>query len=947
MTIFTEYIKLTKQYQDEYGPKTVVLYQVGTFYEMYSIDNSLINLKEITEILNGIQITRRNKSNPNINESNYNLAGIPVLAVNKYLKLLLDANYTIVIMDECDNDKKVRKVSEIISPGTKINDVNPSTTNMLLVIMIEEYKERKNNQINIAVGISFLDLTSGKSYIGEIYSNKKDPLFALDELYKFILIYSPKEVIIISENTLTITTFSELIIKLELTDIYVNNKLEQLPEEMTNISYQNKILQKVFPDHSFYTPHEYLSLENKPLATIAFIYTLNYCYKHNEQILNNIMQPNELASKNNSCSLAYNSSNQLGINNLQNILNKCKTAIGRRSFKERFMIPLINVEELNKQYELVDLFIELFKCKDKQKILINKLENIYDIERIYRFICLKKLNPNNLKQIIDTINSIQCLIKLIPEIKLVYLIDDLYNEIISIIDLENISTENIFIKGAFPEIDKLQTDLITNKDIFNKLIKKLNNIVNKNNNSDINYFKVDYTDRDGYYLEITRCRYKNIEKLLINENIKFGEINIKWTDFSVYHNKNTYKLTCPQLQSINNKIEEIQLLLLENIKNRYNDFLEKIGNKYKEVFLDMTKYISNIDWLYSCAKNAIENCYIKPIIKDINKGKSYIDAKELRHPIVEKIRIFEKYVPNDIQLNCNNNGILLYGVNSSGKSCLGKSVALSIIMAQVGMFVPASTFTYYPYNEIFTRIPTGDDLMKGYSTFIVELIELKKILTRITSNSLVIGDELCSGSEEISALSIVGAGIKELCKKNTSFIFATHLHKLTELNIINKLIEDKLLQIFHLSVEYDSNNDYLIYHRKLLEGSGSSLYGLEVCKSIIKDIEFLNTAESIRNDVLQKPENICINKKSRYNSKVYLDYCEICKNKIANETHHIEEQKLANSTGHIKHIHKNNFANLIAICNKCHDLIHSKKIQTDGFQQTTNGIKLNVIYSDV
>lgn len=938
MTVFSDYIELTKQYKKEYGPHTVILYQVGQFYEMYSIDDSLINLKEITEILNGIKMTCRDKSKPQIDSSNYNMAGVPIFTLNKNLKLLTAANYTVVIVNEIITGSKIiRKVSEIISPGTNLIDVNPFTTNMLLIAHLEEFQTRKQQKTLLAIGACFVDLTSGKSYVGEFISTESDQSLALDELYKFIIMHSPREVVLMSTDKLMTTEYDKLVANLDLANIYVHNRLEKVASEMTKISYQDQLLRKIFPNHGLLSPHEYLDLERTPLAALAFVFALDFCYKHNDSALHNISKPTELLS-NTDCTIAYNAANQLNMSALEKILNKCRTAIGRRAFKERFMSPLTDQNKLNKQYDKLDIFIQLANKPDIQAKLIKGLDDIYDVERLYRFICARKLNPSDISQITTTIQAIRALNKLGKETHFskVGSARRLYDELIITINLDmarkyNISTieENFFINGIYPELDDLQLNLNTNKGVFQQVANALHS----------DYFKVEYTERDGYSLNITKCRYNSIKNQLEKKRFILNGIEYNWKDFTMHPNKTTYKCVSPQLQSVNNKIAKEKIALCEQVRTKYLEYLDKIGSEYMDLFYKMAQYISEIDWLYSCAKNAIEYRYVRPTIKK-NGEESYIYANDLRHPIVEQILIHEKYVPNNIQLGGKtNSGILLYGVNSSGKSCLGKSVALSVIMAQVGMFVPATKFIYWPYNHIFTRIPTGDDIMNGQSTFVVELNELGNILKRATVNSLVIGDELCSGTEEPSALSIVGSGISQLCARKTSFIFATHLHKLPRISTIATLINNNYVQLFHLSVVHDKDNDRLIYQRKLITGQGSCLYGLEVCKAVISDIEFLNMASVIRHEVLEQSADLCIAKKSRYNGSVYVDICTIC-GKKAQEIHHIEQQMLADINGYIGHIHKNNKSNLIAICEKCHDSIHLGKLKVDGFKQTTNGIEL-------
>jgi DNA mismatch repair protein MutS len=194
-------------------------------------------------------------------------------------------------------------------------------------------------------------------------------------------------------------------------------------------------------------------------------------------------------------------------------------------------------------------------------------------------------------------------------------------------------------------------------------------------------------------------------------------------------------------------------------------------------------------------------------------------------------------------------------------------------MAQAGMYVPAESVIYYPYNSIFTRITNNDDIYKGQSTFVVEMLEMRTILNLCNKNCLVIGDELCSGTESISAISLVASGIIQLSQRNCSFIFATHLHELSNINEIKELSNVK---INHLNVIYDEKTNKIIYDRKLKEGPGNTLYGLEVCKSLDLNEEFLRKANCIRQQLLNIPTNIVENRTSIYNTKVIVNECGVC-----------------------------------------------------------------------
>jgi DNA mismatch repair protein MutS len=251
------------------------------------------------------------------------------------------------------------------------------------------------------------------------------------------------------------------------------------------------------------------------------------------------------------------------------------------------------------------------------------------------------------------------------------------------------------------------------------------------------------------------------------------------------------------------------------------------------------------------------------------------------------------------------------------------------------MYVPCNEMKYYPYNKIFSRIPGGDDIFKGQSTFVGEISEIRNILKSADDRTLVIGDELCSGTETNSAISIVSAGILDLIKKKSSFIFATHLHELSDMKRIKDIPN---LSIKHLSVSYKQDNNSLIFDRVLKDGSGDSIYGLEVCRSLDLDNDFVNLANTIRQEILGT-ESLIKYKKSKYNANLIIHLCNICKKNNATETHHIRFQRDADENGFIEHFHKNKKFNLIGLCEKCHNCVHNGDLEINEAIMTSNGIQ--------
>jgi DNA mismatch repair protein MutS len=360
----------------------------------------------------------------------------------------------------------------------------------------------------------------------------------------------------------------------------------------------------------------------------------------------------------------------------------------------------------------------------------------------------------------------------------------------------------------------------------------------------------------------------------------------------------------------------------------FNQFVETFEN-YQHELETIIHFITLIDILYAKSTLAKKYNYCKPVITEADK--SFFNAKGLRHCLIEQIQTNEIYVTNDVMLgNGIVDGILLYGTNAVGKTSLIRSIGITIIMAQAGLYVPCNEFIYKPYQYIFTRILGNDNLFKGLSTFAVEMSELRTILRLADKNSLILGDELCSGTENTSAISIFVAGIQKLYTCKSSFIFATHLHEIVEYEEIVGLESVKLK---HMTVLYDKEKDILVYDRKLKDGSGDSMYGLEVCKALSLPNDFLDLAYQIRMKYNpdKRSRDVLSLKTSHFNSKKIMNLCEKCGKNVGTEVHHLQPQKDANEDGMIINcdgiFYKNNLANLLTLCEDCHHEFHKKDIK--------------------
>ena len=349
---------------------------------------------------------------------------------------------------------------------------------------------------------------------------------------------------------------------------------------------------------------------------------------------------------------------------------------------------------------------------------------------------------------------------------------------------------------------------------------------------------------------------------------------------------------------------------------------------------------------------SLEKGFVCPIIEDTTEesGSSF-DIQDIRHPLVESIASRVSYVKHTVQLGTtknkngqSKNGWLVYGMNASGKSTLMKATGLCVLLAQAGCFVPARKMTLRPFQAVYTRILNQDNLFAGLSSFAVEMSELRDILRNANKYTLVLGDELCAGTESISAQALVASGIQWLSDRKAKFIFATHLHDLPTLLDTEKLGVD----VWHLHVDYDPVSKKLVYDRSLRPGSGSSMYGLEVARAMDLPFDFIEKALQNRHRILGSSK---LNEAttSNWNTNIVRKECEICKLQIISEleVHHIQPRSLALKNGILPDgTHMNNQQNLIVICQKCHDEVHNDTIVIGSTKITSDGIERHIIRND-
>jgi len=982
MPIIEDYLTYTKKWKNEYGEKTLVLMQVGSFFEVYGLqnDNGDIegsNIIEFSKICN-MAIASKKQT---FHKKQVMMAGFGISSIDKYIKILQNEGYVIPIyVQDTQSANTTRSLSEIVSPGTFFDDDSTNLSNNVMCIWLNHTQRSKYNPELMYIGVATIDNYTGKSNITQFTRDYHNDSSTYDDLERIISINKPYECIIISNMDNKIANDIAQYIGLSdiVTHIIDRKTKSEMSTQANNAekqSYQQAIISRFFPSISNEVFMD--ALRTHEYGMQSFVMLVDFIHQHRPNLLNKISYPS-FEHCSDQVLLANHTLKQLNIiddnrhtgklSSVSSLLNNCITPIGKRSFLHKITSPITDINVLNASYDLTELCLNNHSWIEIRNIL----KPVNDLERFMRKFVLSKnkTSPKDIVKFYNSIKSIKTAYEYIGTFKELnnYFDEQIicineYNDIIQFIEknidinksqnLDDISIDKLgtmsptdacfILQGCSEKIDEL-LQLSSNSSIELETIKDFlsSTIQTKEKNSKSNEFvKIHETAKSDPMLVCTSRRatllksaletsYKNNKNIIIGDN-NIVELDISKIDFSTFgSNKKDICIISPTINKISKNIQSSREKLIYFIKEYFEEFILKLLDKQEDI-QKIINFTSWVDQLQNKCYIANKYNYVKPIISNEHE-KSFFNIEELRHPLIEHLQTKELYVTNDLSLGEKIDGMLLYGTNAVGKTSFIRAIGIAIILAQAGLYVPCKSMIFKPYTKFFTRIIGNDNLFKGLSTFAVEMSELRTILNMCDENSLILGDELCSGTESDSARSIFTSGLEWLHNAKSSFVFATHFHEIQDYDEIKEL--DRMIMM-HMAVVYNEKEGVLIYDRKLREGAGANMYGLEVCKALHMPNQFLNRSHAIRMKYDPKSANILSSKSSRYNSKKIKGVCEICGNS-GDEVHHLKHQASADIKNYIKSHHKNHVANLLNICENCHDKLHSKGGQ-HRIAKTTNG----------
>ena len=798
--LMKQYKEIKSNFED-----SILFFRLGDFYEMF-FEDAVKASKEL-----GLTLTSRNKEK----NADVPLAGIPFHSADSYITKLVSKGYKVAICEQTEDPKMAkgivkREVVKIITPGTVVDveALDAKSNNYLMSILKIENK----------LGIAYIDITTGEFKVTEV---EKDDDFV--KLFNELNKIEPKEVLVTEDF------YGE--IKEKLDDFLQKN--DSVVTFVNKVRDSAKYLMEYF---------EIVSLESYGIkdkkgiigaAAMALDYVATMQVEHEltvEKIefvnISNYAEINAITSRN--LELLKNQREKTVYGSLLWGLDECKTSMGTRLLKRFINNPLLNIDKIKKRQEDVQYFIDNILIRED---LREKLEDIYDLERLLGKIIFGNENGKDLTALKKTIKSAVEIMKILEntdffksiDVNILFecykIIDDSINE-----DAPFSVREGGIIKSGYSqELDEIRNIMNSGKDFLLDIEQR------EREATGIRNMKIKFNKVFGYFIEITKSNLNMVPEHYIRKQTL----------------SNSERYITPELKKyedtiINSKakIEDLEYHLFKEVSRKVKE--------HRKILSKLAERLAYIDVMVSFAVNAIENDYVKP---EMSEEYSF-EIVDGRHPVVEKLIGRTDYVSNDTIFTEKESFVVLTGPNMSGKSTYMKQIALISIMAQIGSFVPAGKARLSIIDKYLTRIGASDDILTGQSTFMVEMSEVSNILNNATEKSLIILDEVGRGTSTTDGVSIATAISMYIHDKiGAKTVFATHYHELTDL-------ENKFSHIVNYRIEVDEKQGKVMFLRNIVKGGADKSYGIEVAKLAGLPKEILVESRKILKRLEQKKELI-------------------------------------------------------------------------------------------
>ena len=944
--MYEEYQKAYTHYSSIYGENTAIFYLVGKFYEMYDwLDKSTglpgTSILKVVDIL-GIQLSVRKGDGPDGMDGYF--AGVPEQSLHKYAGLLTKKGWVVVIYDQVKNANgsvRERVVSRVLTPGTHV-EVATNDAYYVGGIWLEDAVWGSKNPPKFA--LSTVDLTTGRVYTYEGIARGKHSSWSVDDAIHFFQVYSPKECTLWWRgDQIVCPSIDSLKRQFGLhCSLHMYNGMNQGGLEIPLV--REDFLRRTFRVQSLLPIRESLGISEALLSERILCSILQRIEEIFPSGSQKFYPPSKWSPKT-SLFLGNQALIQLNMITLREddsvlgLFLGTQTVFGKRAMRNRILYPRSDPVELEKSYQEIEVFNELADTST----IANWLKQIGDLPRLHRRIMCGDVTIHDVINIDQSYTRAIQISQALSKTVLAYKSPNSLHKI-------NTTFENVF------SVEKALKSLKTPDTSFcfqpgkSKLVDDLENELSRLSDDLTNILST-ITKWVGLKPDAIRYDFKETmsptivgpKGSLVALKNAMDRMTHPFKEMEIVNKKSSSYLEIKDVSVIWNKIQKKKGDLQDAIRISLIPICDEISKELSNHWDELESWLALIDISYTIWKRSKEYGFVKPVLTV--REESYVDIEGLRHPLIERQSSRVEYVKHNVCLGSNDTtGWLVYGMNASGKSSLMKAVGVAVLLAQAGCYVPAKSFHFTPFESLFTRILNTDNLWAGLSSFAVEMTELREILNRSNEKTLVLGDELCSGTESISATALVGASLEYLHNLRVKFIFATHFHGILT---IPSIVALDMLKVWHLKVKYDHASDTLVYERTLTPGAGSSLYGLEVAKAMNLPEEILLNAHQIRRTLLGT-STVVDAPSSKWNSEIQRRICEVCEKEIVSdlEVHHIKPRADTVLKRNDDGTHQNDLRNLIVVCSKCHDDVHSEKIAIGSVVQTSEGPRRTIVKSE-
>lgn len=774
------YFDAVRENTAKYGEKTVVLMMTGTFYEIYALRDNMTDeitgCNGLSEIMKITHLNYSEKQSLEFPGKTIMQFGFRDYSIDKYLVIFNEAGWTVAVYEQhaIEGEKHMeRKLDRIFSPGTSFFTNEQSITNNIMCIWMKRTVATVRAPERCVFGMSSLDIYTGKCVIHEYDVQKyKHQTTSYDELERFYSVFRPNEVIFVydgvaSEHVDDVIKYLNVGVSTRKIQLDADDVLSKNVRKCEKQVYREEIMRSYYDFVDYHEFCDSLMLNMYEFAFQSLCYLLSFTSEHNASLTKHVKQP-ALFTDNKHVILANHSLQQLNIirdgvttrngvlSSVANfITSKTATDMGSRELKSNLLNPTTDENFLNNEYNITNYIVERNKHDDTFSVLRSEvLSKTSDIEKIYRRLLLNDAVPSTIKTLYDDLTRIADYSQRLSCADLdEYLqykhdigVDDACNALLKITNYIALNVkvaacgsgskrieENIFVEGVNLELDAVYSAKIEAYSKLNSIKKELEKLIEaadtkaktktkKKADEDDGIIAVHQTEKLPLNLKLTARRAK-----LLEDTLKSGKANvsINMSQFSFATASQSGKfIHHPVINQLAIDIHNYETRLVTLINEQFKLFVGQLTEMFVAEFEMVINYITSLDLATTKAYIATKYNYCCPDIES-DADKAFIDAKELRHVLIEHLQTNEIYVPNDVCLGREKDGILLFGTNSVGKSSLIKSIGISLVMAQAGLFVPATEFKFKPYKMIMTRILGNDNIFKGLSTFIVEMTELK------------------------------------------------------------------------------------------------------------------------------------------------------------------------------------------------------------------------------